>query len=163
MFKGKCFQFKDLKAKQKFINSWQGQDDQQKAVAEFINWQPFSVTICTPSGGIRAITRLSDGVVYYTDLPEPLIDQCEIMLFFNEVEAGSEAKPFAEESTFDPNNIKELHRCSSETIHRMAAAIEKMEWAGMQGSTGNQVQAQKEFDLVLQDVRAEITANAPTM
>lgn len=161
MFKGKCFQFKDLKAKQKFIDSWQGQDDQQKAVAEFIDWQPFSVTSCTPNGGIRVITRLSDNMMYYTNLAEPLIDQCEIMLFFDEVDPNAEAKPF--ESAFDPDNIKELHRCSSKTLQRLADAVAKTEYAGLQGSTASQVQAQKEFDLVLQDVRAEIAANAPTM
>lgn len=163
MFKGKCFQFKDLAAKQKFIDSWQGQDEQQKAVADFIDWQPFSVTICTPKGGIRAITRLSDDVVYYTNLPEPLIDQCEIMLFFDEVQPDAKGKPFEEEYQFDPNNIKELHRCSHQTLLRLAGSVRNMSWAGMQGSTAEQVQAYKDYELVLQDVKAEIIANAPTM
>lgn len=158
MYKGKTFRFKNAESIQKFIECWNSGNNQQQEVAEFIGTGTFEVVSCTPVGSVRAIQRHKDaGKIFYTQYPEPLIDASEMLLFFVEAEQGEEV------AQFDPTNIKELHRCSSKTLMLLAAAVAKTEYAGLQGNTAFQVEAQKEFDSVLSDVKAEIIANAPTL
>lgn len=89
MYKGKTFRFKNAEAREQFRQHWQGQDDQQSCVTDYIGDRDFVVISSTPKGGIRAIQKCGSPDHYYTTLAEPLIDQCEIVLFFEEVKSAS--------------------------------------------------------------------------